>query len=127
MHALYRGGNRGTGSECWSPWVNRALRDSQALPVEPSRTTVALIQWFPNACDREPFLAEPLLVLGAEAHSLGTQSSCPGLRRARGTPWFVHCCQYVEGEASWGQASLLRPLVLLPSGEGEGRRESPLL
>lgn len=57
---------------------NLASRDSKASPVEPSRTAMALIQWFPNACDGEPFLAESLLVLGAEAHSLGTQSSCPG-------------------------------------------------
>lgn len=38
-------------------------RGSKALSVEPSRTAIALIQWFPNARDREPFLAEPLWAL----------------------------------------------------------------
>lgn len=53
-------------------------RGSKALPEEPSRTAGALNQWFPNAYDREPFLAEALLDLEAEKHSLGTQSYCPG-------------------------------------------------
>lgn len=41
-------------------------RDSRTLPEQPCRTAVALIQWFPSACDREPFLAEPLSAPEAE-------------------------------------------------------------
>lgn len=84
---IYRGGGQGTGSaRAGARGSNPVPRDSPALPEEPSRTAMALIQWLPNAHDRKPFLAEPLLALGAEEHSLGTQSSCPGLKRASGCP-----------------------------------------
>lgn len=74
------------GAHAGARGSNPVPRDSPALPEEPSRTAMALIQWLPNAHDRKPFLAEPLLALGAEEHSLGTQSSCPGLKRASGCP-----------------------------------------
>lgn len=84
------------GGACGSHPV---LRDSEALPEEPPGQ--ALIQWFPNACDHEPFLAELLLALGAQEHSLGSQPPCSGLKRVAGAPGLWCCCQCVEGQVSW--------------------------
>lgn len=92
---------------------NPGPRDCKALPEEPSRTAEALIQWLPNACDGEPFLAEPLLALGAEEQS-GDTVLLPWLEESLRGPWSVCCCQSVEGEVSWGQTLPLPCLSLAP-------------
>lgn len=66
---------------------------------------MALIQWLPNAHDREPFLAEPLLALGAEEQS-GDTVLLPWPEESLRVPWSAYCCQCVEGEVSWGQTLL---------------------
>lgn len=50
---------------------------------------MALIRLLPNACDCG-FLpgAESLLALGAKEHSLGTLTSCPGLKGALRVHWY---------------------------------------
>ena len=98
------------GGACGSHPV---LRDSKALPEEPPGQ--ALIQWFPNACDHEPFLGRT----SVSSRGSGTQSgkSAPLLRleeSGRGT-WSVVLLPVCGGSGERGQP---RPRFPLPGGVG---------
>lgn len=98
------------GGACGSHPV---LRDSEALPEEPPGQ--ALIQWFPNACDHEPFLGGT----SVSSRGSGTQSGKPAplLRleeSGRGT-WSLVLLPVCGGSGELGQP---RPRLPLPGGVG---------